>query len=458
MKKRTVIQKKSLAVIMAAATAVGFAPMLPAMEKADAAETGSAEITISASSINKANQFDLTARTIQVSGDTAENYGYTDNGDTSKVTFLDAVVAAQAAKYGSKFSKDTASNYLVCGEDGWVSKWFGVETSNVSYLINNQASSTTAFDTIVKDDDVVSIFGYQDTASYSDYYTQFTKSKVTAYTGQTVRLTLKGMSPFGTWSTDKKAVTNGKNGTVCAAVVGTDGTLTSIKGGEPDAQGKIQVKFNKTGTYGVSASGKASVTSGEESALAPITLPYCQVTVKKLGTPSVKAKAVSWTSAKISWKKATNADKYVVYRASSKHGSYKKIASVKSLSYTDKGLKTGKTYFYKVAAKHGSAKGAFSNIVSVKAAPSGPSSVKASGSKNIRLSWSSVKGADGYAVSRASAKSGKYKVVKKVTAKTSSCTIKTSGKKQYFKVRAYKKVSGKKVYSKYSKAVKYAEK
>lgn len=55
----------------------------------------------------------------------------------------------------------------------------------------------------------------------------------------------------------------------------------------------------------------------------------------------------------ISWKKVSSCDRYEIYRATSKKGKYKKLATVKGkskVSYKDKKAKKGKTYYYKVVA------------------------------------------------------------------------------------------------------------
>ena len=57
--------------------------------------------------------------------------------------------------------------------------------------------------------------------------------------------------------------------------------------------------------------------------------------------------------ASLSWNKQTGASGYVVYMATSKNGTYKKIATVKGsakVSYTKTGLTKGKTYYFKIAA------------------------------------------------------------------------------------------------------------
>ena len=54
--------------------------------------------------------------------------------------------------------------------------------------------------------------------------------------------------------------------------------------------------------------------------------------------------------AKVSWKKVSGASGYKLYRAGSKNGKYKHVKTTKSRSYTNKGLASGKTYYYKVKA------------------------------------------------------------------------------------------------------------
>ncbi len=67
------------------------------------------------------------------------------------------------------------------------------------------------------------------------------------------------------------------------------------------------------------------------------------------------AKAVSKTSktARITWSKISGATGYQVYRATSYNGSYQKVATIikgSTVSYTNTGLTSGRTYYYKVRA------------------------------------------------------------------------------------------------------------
>ncbi len=67
--------------------------------------------------------------------------------------------------------------------------------------------------------------------------------------------------------------------------------------------------------------------------------------------PTLKVKA-NTKKATLSWNKQTGSTGYYVYMATSKNGKYTKIATVKGnkTGYTKTGLKTGKTYYFKVVA------------------------------------------------------------------------------------------------------------
>lgn len=69
-------------------------------------------------------------------------------------------------------------------------------------------------------------------------------------------------------------------------------------------------------------------------------------------TPSVSVTAGK-KKATLKWKKVSGASGYIVYRADSKSGTYKAVATIKkgsTVSYTEKNLTTGKKYYYKVCA------------------------------------------------------------------------------------------------------------
>ncbi|MBQ6844418.1 MAG: fibronectin type III domain-containing protein [Agathobacter sp.] len=94
---------------------------------------------------------------------------------------------------------------------------------------------------------------------------------------------------------------------------------------------------------------------------------------KKPGKVTFSSITAGKKQATLKWKKVSNADGYIIYRSTSKNGKYTKVATIKkntTVKYTDKKLKSGKRYYYKVVAynKTGSvtAYSADSKIKSVK--------------------------------------------------------------------------------------------
>ncbi len=185
--------------------------------------------------------------------------------------------------------------------------------------------------------------------------------------------------------------------------------------------------------------------------------------VKNTATPkSTSASSAGYNKTKVSWTKVSGAAGYEIYRATSKSGTYTKIATIaggSKVSYTNSGLSTGKTYYYKIRAYRTVDKvkvySSYTPIKSAKpvlATPSRSAIAKVSRS-SVKFSWNKVGEASGYEVYRATSKSGKYTKVKTITSNsTLSYTNKSlsRGKIYYYKVRAYRIVNGTKRYSSYS--------
>lgn len=94
----------------------------------------------------------------------------------------------------------------------------------------------------------------------------------------------------------------------------------------------------------VSANPQISATSSA-NAVKTVSAP---AQVKKVAAKNNKKK-----TAIVSWSKVKGADGYIVYRATKKSGKYKQVkvlTSAKKTKYSDKKVKKGKTYFYKVKA------------------------------------------------------------------------------------------------------------
>ena len=170
---------------------------------------------------------------------------------------------------------------------------------------------------------------------------------------------------------------------------------------------------------------------------------------------SLKTEKTSASYIKISWKKVSGADKYIVYIY--KGGEWVKYKSTTSTAITIKSLTAGTTYKFRVKAYNSEGKvySEFSDTLSAgtrvaKASKPKVSSVKTT---SLKLSWSKLKGADGYVVYY----STDNKTWKKIdsTSKT-AMTVKSlkSKKTYYFKLRGYSKSTGKAVYGEYSSVLK----
>ena len=74
----------------------------------------------------------------------------------------------------------------------------------------------------------------------------------------------------------------------------------------------------------------------------------------------------------------------------------------------------------------------------------------------VKVFWNSIPGERGYEIARSKCSSEKFNVVKRVSCKYKSTIIKTPRNvKYYYKIRAYKTVSGKRVYGPWSSVVSY---
>ncbi len=62
----------------------------------------------------------------------------------------------------------------------------------------------------------------------------------------------------------------------------------------------------------------------------------------------LKAKNVKKRKASLTWKAASNAEGYEIYRSTKKKKGFKKVATVSKTSYKSKKLKKGKTYYFKI--------------------------------------------------------------------------------------------------------------
>ena len=158
------------------------------------------------------------------------------------------------------------------------------------------------------------------------------------------------------------------------------------------------------------------------------------------GAPVVKATNIASTGkVKLTWNKVLGAEKYVVYRATSKSGTYKKMFTTTGTSYTNTSAKAGTTYYYKVkaiCAGNTDGNSAYSNIVT-RCCDFARPTVKITTSKgDPKLSWAKVDGATKYIVYRATSKTGTYSELTTTTKVSYTDKKAKAGKTYYYKVKA----------------------
>lgn len=155
---------------------------------------------------------------------------------------------------------------------------------------------------------------------------------------------------------------------------------------------------------------------------------------------NVTAASRSYNSIKITWGKVTGAQKYEVYRSTSKSTGYTKIGTTTSASYTDKNLDTNKKYYYKVNAVYGNYTSSYSSVSYTKAVPAATSSltITSTAYNKLQITWKKVSGATKYVLYRSKKEGSGYT---KLTSTTSTKYLDTSvksGVKYYYKVVPYR--------------------
>ena len=163
--------------------------------------------SVIASAQNADNSYIYHPTPTTVLSNAAERAGYTDLiGVSEGVSVLDVLVTMHSNLY-SDFDKATASNYIELYyqtekpvNGSWINKMFGQESRySGGFAVNgimpyyepnehdmideHNYYGRLANDTVVKEDDTVDFFFYQDTMSYSDMYSYFSKGQ-TAFCGE----------------------------------------------------------------------------------------------------------------------------------------------------------------------------------------------------------------------------------------------------------------------------------
>ena len=184
----------------------------------------------------------------------------------------------------------------------------------------------------------------------------------------------------------------------------------------------------------------------------------------KLEAPdNVRADSYNYNTVKVNWNKISGADYYQVYRGTSQNGKYVLLGTYENYktSSFSRSLGCGTTYYYKVRAyRWVNGERVFSEYSTpVSATPilSAPEGVSAKGAtyNTIDIKWEKSDGANYYQVYRSDKSNGKYVLLGTYDENTTSSVSRQlgCGTTYYYKVRAYRWVSGERVFSDFSKVV-----
>ena len=191
-------------------------------------------------------------------------------------------------------------------------------------------------------------------------------------------------------------------------------------------------------------------------------------TSSSINAPALtSAKRADYNTIQISWSRTDNAKGYQIYRSKGNANNFQLLNTItgnSALTYKDATCLTGAKYFYRVRAytsalnaDNGSEYTLYSNVSNYKYATATLTkpAIKTitAGKKKATVKWGKIKGANGYVIYRSVKKSKGYKAVKTIKKNGTISFINKKlkkGKRYYFKIRAYRTVSGKKVYSSYS--------
>ena len=252
-----------------------------------------------------------------------------------------------------------------------------------------------------------------------------------------VNCTYSSVSGFDYDGTEKTPTVTIKNGTRTLSR-GTDYTL--------------QYKNNKNAGVGqviISGAGNYSGT----------VIRYFNINV--LQPTGLRMESSKANSVKLVWSFSGKATGYEIYRKQS-DGKYKKIATTKKTTYTNKKLAPSTSYKYKVRAyvknSTGTVYGKFTSVVIAKTTPATPKvTVTSPKAKQVKVKWKGLASASGYEVYRSTSKNGKYTLVKTINKRSTVTYVNKklkSNKTYYYKVRAFKSSKGVKTYGSYSSAKK----
>lgn len=192
-------------------------------------------------------------------------------------------------------------------------------------------------------------------------------------------------------------------------------------------------------TYAIRAIDKSKNLSGYSSSRS----------ITYLKMPTVKGALYTGTGIQVTWGSVSGASGYYVYRKTNGSGTqWSQLAKVKgkaAVTYTDKTAVNGTLYDYTVCAYYGTTKSAMNQtgVSEFYLKPVALLDLIQAESRCVELSWETNAQADGYMISYSTSESFSTEKTVRVNAGKTKITGLIQDEIYYFRVKAYKQVSGK---------------
>ena len=272
---------------------------------------------------------------------------------------------------------------------------------------------------------------------------------------------------------DKLAKTDATNETTSEALLKSIKEAVADYASKLDGKPEIKVSWNDDDAFKLTPA--TSDAAGKIVGTLDITYNGTTVTTKvdldisKLPAPSIKVEKVAVSDkftatsgvVRINWTALKDVDGYRVYRLDPVSGKYKVVKTLHDGSlntFRITGLDSATEYTFAVKAfvndEDGAAHyGPVSDAIKTATDPLATQVTKSSSSKSaVRLYYKESKGADGYKIQKYNTSTKKWETVK-ITSKTNYKVKGLNSKTSYkFRVQAFKRTSGKKLYSAWSTA------
>jgi len=248
-----------------------------------ASADGSISVTVSCQIDDSG--FVVARQTISVAPGLSEAYGYVDAFNGTKVSQLDAIVAAHMLVFGDDKNVINAKLAVISGS-GFVTNFMGDGEGNVVSYVNGVNPGVASTNVEIFDGDLVEIFATQDTYMWSDTQTWFEYEgnqieALTVAVDEAFTLTVAGIFCV-IWGPPNTMPLDGIKDVGIVPV-----TVTGIAGhfGVPikitDEDGEATLSFAAPGTYILSA-------VDVDSMFAPFMSPWLEVTVLAEKEPPIK--------------------------------------------------------------------------------------------------------------------------------------------------------------------------